>query len=137
MLDIAETIICFNNIFICHLSAFFADINVILVLDIDLDLNIAAKGNGHSRIKVRCSTLELTDSRTIAIGEASTATDCIKNSTVAHIGQYVDDATAAISPQQDASRYLVTVLAKLDLFINLVDEAVKVRSGYTAVFCLF
>jgi hypothetical protein len=123
-------LVFFYKILKYHLPTSIADItNDTLCPDVDLDLHRPIKTSGCSRIRVRCSTSEYTEGYAIAIAEASKATKGIGNGIVAAMGLRVD-GTITVSPQQCIYRYLGGVLQKLDMFVRIVDEAVKVQSEH-------
>jgi hypothetical protein len=105
-----------------------ADIkNYAFVPDVDLDLRPAVQRNDHSRIRVRCSALI---GHATIIAEPSRAMKGLESGTLDLMGQIVDDASTVVSQQKDTYQYLTVVVGKLDVFKNVVDEAVKVRPNH-------
>jgi hypothetical protein len=100
-----------------------ADVENGALLAVALDLYPMVNGSEPSRIKVRCSVSEGIGCHASTIEDAIQSTDAIGNDSSA-----LSRATMSVIPQQHKIyRYLEVVLVKLDVFVRIVDNAVKVR----------
>jgi hypothetical protein len=104
--------------------------------EIELDLSTSdhqRKSQGTSRIKIHIRIQKSDVAAAAAITSARKDASTVGIGPAITVSEYVDDAQTAISSQSGTFSALGTVLSKIDVFVNIVDQPRHVTAAISSL----